>query len=166
MTNEEHNKYIGWAFLAHGAFQTLMMLLLFAFFAMIFTLPGRPGSPGPPVALFAAVFGFVFVIQFAFTLPSFIAAYGLFKKKHWARIATIVAGVLSGMNMPIGTAACVYGMWFFMGENWKSVYPEEGTLPKQDAREIQYGVESQQAAYEEEKRENRTFETIEPPDWR
>ena len=42
-----------------------------------------------------------------------------------ARLAGIVGGVVSAASFPIGTAACVYAMWFFFGENWKSVYYEQ-----------------------------------------
>lgn len=144
-----------------------MMLVIFAFMSLVVFAPTRPGDPGPPFAFFGFFFAIMFIFQMAFTVPSFIAAYALLKKKPWARMATIVAGVLSAINVPIGTAACIYGFWFFMGDNWKSIYPEKAEQVQGNPRQIPYGVESQQAAYEEEgKKEEKTFDPYDPPDWR
>jgi len=51
-----------------------------------------------------------------------VAAWALLKKKPWARVAGIVGAVVSAMSVPFGTAACVYALWFFLGEHWKEVY--------------------------------------------
>jgi len=122
MTGEEHNKYLSWTFLANGLFQSSMLVLIYglviAYFALVL-----PNDPSFPAAFLAAVFGVAFFINFALISPNFLAYYALKNKKPWARIASIVAGVLSAMNVPIGTAACVYAMWFFFGDEWKPVYP-------------------------------------------
>ncbi|MGB7208816.1 MAG: hypothetical protein WBD27_09180 [Pyrinomonadaceae bacterium] len=49
MTNEEHNKYIAYAFLAHGGLQVLMLLFIAAMFFFIFSVGTRPGDPGAPM---------------------------------------------------------------------------------------------------------------------
>ena len=166
MTDEQHNKYIAYAFFGHAAFQLLMLLMMGAFFFFLFPFPGRPGDPGPPKEFFAFMFGFMFLFQMLFIAPSLIAGYGLLKKKSWARIMSIVAGVVGAMNVPIGTAACVYSLWFFLGDNWKSVYPEKADQLSQDKPQLPYGVESQRAAYEAEESGRKTFDPYEPPDWR
>jgi hypothetical protein len=123
MTNEQHNKYLGVAFLVHGGLQLLIMLLIaimFGSFTML--LPNQPGRGEPPRAFFLVMIGVVVMIQSIFAAPSFIAAYALLKRKSWARLSAIIAAVLSAMNVPIGTAVCVYALWFFCGENWKEVY--------------------------------------------
>ena len=166
MTNEQHNKYIAYTFFGHAAFQLLMLLMMGVFFFFIFSIPGRPGDPGPPREFFGLFFGFMFFFQMLFVAPSLVAGYALLKKKSWARIASIVAGVLGAMNVPIGTAACVYSLWFFLGDNWKSVYPEKADQLRENKPELPYGVESQRAAYEAEQRGGKAFDPYEPPDWR
>ena len=167
MTDEQHNKYIAYTFFGHAGFQLLILLMIAVFFGLfISSIPGRPGVPGPPREMFAVMFGFMFLFQMLFVAPSVVAGYGLLKKKSWARIMSIVAGVVGAMNVPIGTAACVYSLWFFLGDNWKSVYPEKADQLGQKRPQLPYGVESQRAAYEAEQRENRTFDPFEPPDWR
>jgi len=126
MTSEDHNKYIGYSFLAYTGFQLLMLLLMGAWFYFIFSgFPTPPGDPGPPMAFFGFFFGIMAVFQLIFTAPAAIASYAVLKQKPWARIAAIVAGVVSGMSVPIGTAACVYALWFFFGDRWKEVYESQ-----------------------------------------
>lgn len=137
----------------------LMMLFFFSVFLYI------PGQPGPPAAFFGMMMVFMTVIYGIFMLPSAIAGYALLKKKSWARIASIIAAVVGAMNVPIGTAAAVYALWFFFGENWKEVYGEDIEKPFSARRQLEPGYESQRAAYEQEEREKR-FQTYNPPDWR
>ena len=103
--------------------------------------------------------GILVVFQSVFTGPAVVAAYALLKRKPWARIASIIAGVVSAMSVPFGTAACVYALWFFFSENWKSVY--EG---KRDPNLIARGDESRfEGSYSNE---GERFSAYERPDWR
>lgn len=116
------------------------------------------------------IFGFTLItmaiINAIFAIPSAVGGYAVLKKRSWARTASIVAAVIAGMNFPIGTAACVYALWFFFGENWKEVYTDEQFV--REPRQIAYGVETQRAAYEEAERTGREtrFDPYNPPDWR
>ena len=118
MTKEQHNKYLAIAFFVHGAIHVLWLvvigLLVFLFFSVI---PHGAREAEPPLAFFALLFGFVVMIQLAVTLPSFIAGYALLKTKRWARIAGIVEAV------PIGTAVCVYALWFLLSKGGNELYP-------------------------------------------
>ena len=133
MTPDEHNKYISWTFLANGLFQAAMLLLIFGFF-IIFIALGGPPDDNFPAGIFAFFFSIILLINLALISPNFIAYYGLKNRKSWARVASIVAAVLGAMNVPIGTAACAYALWFFFGEDWKTLYPE--TPGAQDERTI------------------------------
>lgn len=163
MTNEEHNKYIAWAFLANGVFQILM--LGFVFFIMFAVILGGPDGRDFPAGLFATIFGFVAVINLVMLSPNFVAAYALLKRKPWARIAGIIAAALSAMNVPLGTLAAVYSLWFFCGDQWKSLYAESDTSapkplhsgPVADTNWQGYSTE-EEGAY--------IYRTPPPPDWR
>ena len=130
MTPEEHNKNLGWAHLAHGGFQLLMMLAIFTFFFLLIPLPGGPGGNGPPLPFFLIVAVFILFFQLLFILPAFLAGYGLLKRKPWAKTMGIIAGVLAAMNFPIGTAVCVYSMWFLVGEGGQGLYDKAGARPR------------------------------------
>jgi hypothetical protein len=165
MTDEQHNKYIAWAFLGHAAFQLLMLLLMIAMFSMfLFIEPGNGQGPPPP-AFFAIMVGFVSIFYLLFTLPSLIAGYGLLKRKSWARTASIVAAVLAAMNVPIGTAACVYSLWFFLGDNWKSVYPPQPT-GNTHPQILTPGMEARWTGYQQDEQGEIIFRPVEPPEWR
>ena len=51
------------------------------------------------------------VVCVLLSLPSIIAGIGLFKRKEWARILTLIISVLDLINIPIGTAVGVYSIW-------------------------------------------------------
>ncbi len=164
MTNEEHNKYIAWAFLANGLFQSVMVLFIFAM--MFFWLSLAPGGGDVPPGLFAVIFGFAGIINLIFLSPNFVAAYALLKKKPWARIASIVAAALSAMNVPLGTLAAVYSLWFFCGDQWKSVYPEADGRPLAEPLRITPAPETNWEGYTKEEEGAFVYRTPPPPDWR
>ncbi len=45
------------------------------------------------------------------SIPGLIAGIGLFKRKEWARILTLIISVISLLNFPLGTAVGVYSIW-------------------------------------------------------
>lgn len=44
-------------------------------------------------------------------IPGIIAGIGLFKRKEWARILTLIISVLDLFNFPLGTAIGAYSIW-------------------------------------------------------
>ncbi|MFW6289680.1 MAG: hypothetical protein ACOC0R_01830 [Mariniphaga sp.] len=53
------------------------------------------------------VVGFLVILS----IPGLIAGIGLFKRKEWARILTLIISVISLLNFPLGTAVGVYSIW-------------------------------------------------------
>jgi Ni,Fe-hydrogenase I cytochrome b subunit len=51
----------------------------------------------------------VFVI--VLSIPGIIAGIGLFKRKEWARVLTLILSVLDLFNIPFGTAIGAYSIW-------------------------------------------------------
>jgi len=45
------------------------------------------------------------------SIPGIIAGIGLFKRKEWARILTLILSVLHLLSFPLGTAVGVYSIW-------------------------------------------------------
>ena len=50
------------------------------------------------------------------SIPGLIAGIGLFKRKEWARILTLILSVIDLFNIPIGTAVGVYSIWALVQE--------------------------------------------------
>ena len=109
--------------------------------------------------------GFVAFFQMLFIAPSFVAAYALRNKKPWARLASIIAGVVSAVNVPLGTAACVYAMWFFFGENWKEVYAQPDARLA-ERHQLSSDLEAKWTGIQTDERGEVTFRRVDPPDWR
>jgi len=53
----------------------------------------------------------VMVLILILSIPGIIAGIGLFKRKEWARILTLILSVLDLFNIPIGTAIGAYSIW-------------------------------------------------------
>ncbi|HVF87817.1 MAG TPA: hypothetical protein VM866_09515 [Pyrinomonadaceae bacterium] len=167
MTNEQHNKYLGISFLIHGGFQFFWMLLMSLMFFFFFrSFPGQPGEPGPPPEFFLIFIGFMMVFQLIFTVPSIIAGYALLKRKSWARLAGIIGGIVAAMSFPIGTAVCVYAIWFLLGEGWKEIYSQTGGLNGSLRHELPHAGDSSWWAEQNRKMKEETFSPPPPSDWR
>lgn len=53
----------------------------------------------------------IMVIFFIVSLPGILAGIGLYKRKEWARILTLIISVLNLFSFPIGTGIGVYSIW-------------------------------------------------------
>lgn len=45
------------------------------------------------------------------SIPGIIGAWGLLKRKEWARIVIVVLSVFNLLNFPFGTALGIYALW-------------------------------------------------------
>lgn len=154
MTPEQHNKYLSWAHFAHAGFTGLIVLLVMALFT--FASLADPQAPPWPVMIFM----FLFISMFAAVMvaPSVVAAYGLRKRRRWAKTASIIAGVIASMSAPIGTAVCVYTFWFLFSEPGKLLYdnPQRSLPPRNEAWQIPA----------RDVKERQYVPPPAPPDWR
>jgi hypothetical protein len=164
MTDEQHNKYLAYSFFAYSGFQVFWLMLISVWMYLFFTfMPTRPGQPDLPIEFFGLFFAIMALVQIIFTLPSVIAGYGLLKQKSWGRIAGIIGGVTASMSVPIGTAVCVYAMWFLLSDKGKGFYEavkEDLPATRLGLRESTFRPWEEQAATAEHMKEPR------PSDWR
>ncbi len=128
VTAEQHNKYLAWAHLAHAGIFALFTVAFLTMFGIMFIgitrQPANTAGPNgaPPPAFFLVFWLFFALMYSAFIIPSFIAGYALLKRKRWARLASIIAGVVAAMFFPTGTAVCVYTFWFLFSEPGRLLY--------------------------------------------
>lgn len=158
MTPEQHNKYLGLAHLTYGVIHSLMGLVIGAAMLIIFsTAPSSTRGEQPPPGFFIAMAVFVLVFSIGWSLPSLIAGYAFLKRKSWAKIAGLVAGVFAAAQMPLGTAVCVYTFWFLFSPPGRMLYDREAKslLPGQ-----------QELIVSDLEKENQYVPPPTPPDWR
>lgn len=53
----------------------------------------------------------IMIIAFVVSLPGILAGIGLYKRKEWARILTLIISVLNLFSFPIGTGIGIYSIW-------------------------------------------------------
>ena len=134
MTPLEHNRYVGIANHAYGAIHVLLMIVMAGLFMAMMGVEARDTGKGavPPTNFLGAIMAFAVGINLILAIPSFIAGYALLKRKRWAKIAGIIAAVLSAIRIPFGTVVSIYTFWFLFSEPGRLLY-ENGSqaLPPQ-----------------------------------
>jgi len=165
LTPEQHNKYLAWSHIAYAGFFALIFGLVMLFFgaSMIAAMLSGPGPNGPPAFLIVFMLLFMAVMFGMFTLPSFVAGYGLLKRKKWAKVWAIIAAVLAGGQFPMGTAVTVYTFWFLFSEPGKQWF-DQGQYALPPGRQT---WANQQLDYDSQRqREGQFTPPQSPPDWR
>ena len=109
---QRHVPILGWLHIAGGALFVLCGLFVFSFFTGIGVASGEAdamrilGIVGLSAGSFLVVLG----------LPALAAGYGLLKRRPWARMLTLVLGILNLINIPIGTVMGVYTLWVLLDD--------------------------------------------------
>lgn len=101
---QQHVTILGWLYLVGHAVFLAIGLFVFVLLTGIGVASGEPEARnilsiiGVAVGLFLALLA----------IPGLAAGYGLLQHRPWARMLTIVVGILNLVNFPIGTAIGVY----------------------------------------------------------
>lgn len=60
------------------------------------------------LSLIADILAVVFII---ISVPGILAGMGLYKRKEWARVLTLILSVIEIFSFPFGTAIGIYSIW-------------------------------------------------------
>lgn len=163
MTTEGHNKTLGIMYLVYGAMNGLLMLVIGFFFGVMMPVvrSGMHSRDGMPLPLFIAFMTIITVFGLLFTIPCLAAGYALLKQKSWARIASIIAAVIAGMNFPFGMALCVYTFWFLYGKG-AHLY-DRSAMASHDRFSLPHGAPSTFEFTADRSRERRSEHEYVPP---
>jgi hypothetical protein len=161
MTSEQHNRYVAYSFFAFAGFQGFWLLVMMLWFFMFLSFGPGSGDPEFPPVMMGFMLVFMSLFFILFTVPALVAGWAMLKQKPWARIAGIVGAVFCAMSAPVGTAACIYSLWFWTSDRWKEVY-QQGIADQSSTRGLAGGEQFEPADQ---------FSTAkdwmkEPPDWR
>ncbi|HSL21257.1 MAG TPA: hypothetical protein VK886_06965 [Vicinamibacterales bacterium] len=111
-----------------------LLFALVVFFAMG-TAAGIVGMSAPPedAAVAIPVLGITATAVAAFllilSLPGLITGWGLLKLRPWARILGIVLAVISLINIPVGTAIGIYGLWVLLTKETEGLFNPAAPAP-------------------------------------
>lgn len=110
---ETHVRVVGILHIVFGVMGILGALLVLVIFGGAAGIVGATADPEAHVAVpvIGVVGGLLSCVVLVVSVPGTIAGIGVLQFREWARILMIVVSVLDLLNVPLGTAIGVYGLW-------------------------------------------------------
>jgi len=132
MTMREHVRLLGIIRLVYSVVGFLVGMLILTIFGGIGMIVASEAAMSDADAAAApAIVGLVVagigVFMVLLTAPGALAGWGLLNGKPWARILTVVLSALDLLNVPIGTALGIYGLWVTTNQEVEAQF--SGRLP-------------------------------------
>lgn len=93
--------------------------------AIILNFAGSFITDPTAVKIIPIITGIVVWVVIFFSIPGIIAGIGLFRRKEWARILTLILSVIKLMNIPIGTAVGIYSIWVLVQEETTALFKKQ-----------------------------------------
>jgi hypothetical protein len=125
MTPQNHITLLGILHIARGAFALLIGMAVFG----ILTGIGVIADDETAVSVLGAIGGVIMMILTVLSIPSIVAGIGVLLRREWGRITALVIGVLSLVDIPIGTAVGVYTLWVCLNDDCRALFPGAPSLP-------------------------------------
>ena len=88
----------------------LRLIIVAVIFSVLHIIGDFSGEPEAEIVL-SIIANIIMVVFVILSIPGILAGIGLFKRKEWARILTLIISVINLLNFPIGTAVGVYSIW-------------------------------------------------------
>jgi hypothetical protein len=120
-----HVKLLGVVHIVFGALGILLALALLFFFgglAGLVQTSDRSGDSFVGAGFLGLIGVIVFFALLIFSLPGLIAGIGIVNLRPWGRILGIVISALDLLNVPIGTAVGVYGLWVLLSNQTEALF--------------------------------------------
>ena len=109
LTDPVHKKVIGIIFIIFSAFGLLSILFYDQFMDFIIRRAAQDGDMPPEAAwIFDFISSLLWGIALIFFIPRIIIGIGLVNQRKWAEVPALVYGIISLINIPIGTLLGVY----------------------------------------------------------
>lgn len=91
-------------------FSILGLIIGIVLFIILYIVGNVTGDHDARIVL-TIIANVLMVIFVLLSIPGIIAGIGLFRRKEWARILTLILSALDLANIPIGTALGAYSIW-------------------------------------------------------
>lgn len=115
---DRHVTALGVIYIASGILGILIGLFLF----WVLVIPGVASGETKAIAVLGTLGGMLGGVIAVLSIPEIIAGYGLLKHKEWARILGLILGVLSLLEIPIGTAIGIYALWVLLKDETQRLF--------------------------------------------
>lgn len=103
----QHVTLLGAFLIAHSALSLIIAMVLFVSIAGGGMMSGDATAIAITGTVAAVLAGFFILLA----LPGLIAGIGLLRRQSWARILALIVCILGLLNIPIGTALGIYGIY-------------------------------------------------------
>ncbi|MGE3342718.1 MAG: hypothetical protein AB7L71_04705 [Vicinamibacterales bacterium] len=124
---QTHVKVLGWLFIIFGVFYVLLAFGSSMIMGLLATIVGSQGGEDAAVAV--PILGLVGAAGFFFWMlvgiPGIITGWGLLNYKPWARIVAIILSAIRLINVPVGTALGIYGLWVLFNKDTEALFRPE-----------------------------------------
>jgi hypothetical protein len=124
---QTHVKILGVLYLVVSAFFLLMALFLLLVVGGTAGIVGATADP-EDAAIAIPILGFagtaLAMFLGVFSLPGLATGYGLLTFRPWARVVGVVLSAVSLINLPVGTALGVYGLWVLLSKDTEHLFEE------------------------------------------
>jgi hypothetical protein len=125
---QQHIKILGVLNIVWGAMGAFAGLAIMLIFGVAFGIVGSASyqQPGASVALpiIAIIGGAISIFLLLISVPAIIAGIGLIRFRPWARVLSIIISALHLLNIPIGTALGIYGLWVLFSQESQQYFAE------------------------------------------
>ncbi|MFQ5869808.1 MAG: hypothetical protein ACE5JC_07880 [Candidatus Zixiibacteriota bacterium] len=136
---EKHVTVLGILFIAYSAIGLATgLLVFFVLFGAGTIAELSPGAAAPVevLPLLITIGSFICGFFVVSSIPGIVAGIGLLKFKPWARILALVLSVICLLEVPLGTALGVYGLWVLFNQEAVKLFtatatPRRATPPSQ-----------------------------------
>ena len=120
---DQHVTVLGWVYIAMNALVALAGLCSAPFIIGGGLISGDSEAMAITTIVAVSVLGFMLLLA----LPGLLAGWGLLRRKSWARVLTIILGVLNLLSFPIGTIVGVYTLWVLLQSESSALFNGQKT---------------------------------------
>ncbi len=121
----QHVRILAWLFVVFGALFTFIGMVL----AFIIAGSGMISGDRTAMLVTGSVGTILMIVLFLLAVPNFIAAWGLFRFRPWARVLAIILAVLHIFSFPLGTALAIYTLWVLLNAETQPLFNPAAALP-------------------------------------
>jgi hypothetical protein len=104
---EKHINIVAALQIGLSIFNLLIALLIFTVLKLVIGFIDEPAAQAI-LSIVADVIAIVFIV---ISVPGILAGIGLYKRKEWARILSLILSVIEIFSFPFGTAIGIYSIW-------------------------------------------------------
>ncbi len=120
-----HVKVLAVIHIVLGVLGLLAAFVVLVFFGGLAALAGVAPDHDAHIAVpvLGGIGGIIALVVVLLSVPGIVAGAGLLGFRPWARVLTIVLSALHLINVPLGTALGVYGLWALLNRQTESLFP-------------------------------------------